>query len=72
MEPGEDRLSALRRELREEAGSAAAIDPPHLWRQVVVAADHAPGFDGIVSVRAASPSGAFWWLAERGATCRTM
>jgi hypothetical protein len=26
-----------------------AIDPPHVWRQVVVAADHAPGFDGLVN-----------------------
>jgi 8-oxo-dGTP pyrophosphatase MutT (NUDIX family) len=49
IEPGEDRLSALRRELREETGLVAAIDPPHVWHQVVVAADHAPGFDGIVN-----------------------
>jgi hypothetical protein len=26
-----------------------AIDPPHVWHQVVVAADHPPGFDGIVN-----------------------
>jgi 8-oxo-dGTP pyrophosphatase MutT (NUDIX family) len=49
IEPGEDGLSALRRELREETGLVAAIDPPHVWHQVVVAADHAPGFDGIVN-----------------------
>ena len=49
MEPGEDGLSALRRELREETGFVTAIDPPHVWHQVVVAADHAPGFDGIVN-----------------------
>ncbi|MEJ3749069.1 NUDIX domain-containing protein [Actinomycetes bacterium KLBMP 9797] len=49
IEPGEDRLSALRRELREETGLVTAIDPPHVWHQVVVAADHAPGFDGLVN-----------------------
>ncbi|MET7419955.1 NUDIX domain-containing protein [Dactylosporangium sp. NPDC005555] len=49
IEPGEDRLSALRRELREETGLVAVIDPPHVWHQVVVAADHAPRFDGIVN-----------------------
>lgn len=49
IEPGEDGLSALRRELREETGLVAAIDPPHVWHQVVVAADHPPGFDGIVN-----------------------
>jgi ADP-ribose pyrophosphatase YjhB (NUDIX family) len=49
IEPGEDRLCALRRELREETGLVTAVDPPHVWHQVVVAADHAPGFDGIVN-----------------------
>ncbi|WP_232534319.1 NUDIX domain-containing protein [Plantactinospora sp. KBS50] len=49
VEPGEDRLCALRRELREETGLVTADDPPHVWHQVVVAADHAPGFDGIVN-----------------------
>lgn len=49
IEPGEDGPSALRRELREETGLIASIDPPHVWHQVVVAADHAPGFDGIVN-----------------------
>jgi ADP-ribose pyrophosphatase YjhB (NUDIX family) len=49
IEPGEDGLSALRRELREETGLVTAIDPPHVWHQVVVAADHAPGFDGMVN-----------------------
>lgn len=49
VEPGEDRLSALRRELREETGLVIAADPPHVWHQVVVATDHAPGFDGIVN-----------------------
>jgi 8-oxo-dGTP pyrophosphatase MutT (NUDIX family) len=49
VEPGEDELSALRRELREETGLGAAIDPPHVWHQVVVAEGHAPGFDGMVN-----------------------
>jgi 8-oxo-dGTP pyrophosphatase MutT (NUDIX family) len=49
IEPGEDQLTALRRELREEIGLAIAADPPHVWQQVVVAADYAPGFDGIVN-----------------------
>jgi ADP-ribose pyrophosphatase YjhB (NUDIX family) len=49
IEPGEDGLSALRRELREETGLVTAIDPPHVWHQVVVAADHAAGFDGMVN-----------------------
>ncbi|MER5705442.1 NUDIX domain-containing protein [Micromonospora sp. NPDC002296] len=49
IEPGEDRLTALRRELREETGLAISADPPHVWHQVVVAADRAPGFDGIIN-----------------------
>jgi len=49
IEPGEDRLTALRRELREETGLAITTDPPHIWQQVVVAADYAPGFDGIIN-----------------------
>ena len=49
IEPGEDRLTALRRELREETGLAITADPPHVWHQEVVAADHVPGFDGIVN-----------------------
>jgi len=49
IEPGEDRLTALRRELREETGLTVTVDPPHVWHQEVVAADHAPGFEGIIN-----------------------
>ncbi|GID92122.1 NUDIX hydrolase [Amorphoplanes digitatis] len=49
IEPGEDRLTALRRELREETGLAITADPPHVWHQEVLPADHAPGFDGIIN-----------------------
>lgn len=49
IEPGENALSALRRELREETGLVTGIDPPHVWHQVVVSADLAPRFDGVVN-----------------------
>ena len=49
IEPGEDRLSALRRELREETGLVVTTDPPHVWHQVVITADLAPGLDGMVN-----------------------
>src|SRR4029453_19629488 len=36
IEPGEDRVTALRRELLEETGLAITADPPHVWHQEVL------------------------------------
>ncbi|MBW6439132.1 NUDIX domain-containing protein [Actinoplanes hulinensis] len=49
IEPGEDQLTALRRELLEETGLAITADPPHVWHQEVLAADHAAGAGGIIN-----------------------
>ncbi len=49
IEAGEDPLTALRRELREETGLTLDADPPHVWHQVVVDAAIAPGLDGIIN-----------------------
>jgi 8-oxo-dGTP pyrophosphatase MutT (NUDIX family) len=49
LEPGEDPLTALRRELREETGLTVTEDPPHVWRQEIFAAGHPPGFDGLIN-----------------------
>jgi 8-oxo-dGTP pyrophosphatase MutT (NUDIX family) len=49
IEPGEDRLTALRRELREETGLAVTVDPPHIWHQEISAADHPRVPGGIVN-----------------------
>ncbi|MEU8663626.1 NUDIX hydrolase [Actinoplanes philippinensis] len=49
VEPGEDRLTALRRELREETGLTVTADPPHVWHQEIIGPGHVPGLDGIVN-----------------------
>jgi ADP-ribose pyrophosphatase YjhB (NUDIX family) len=49
IEPGEDSLTALRRELREETGLAITADPPHIWHQEISAADHPRASGGIVN-----------------------
>lgn len=47
IEHGETPLDALRRELIEEVGLSLDADPPHVWRQEVVASGHAAGHDGV-------------------------
>ncbi|GAA1644987.1 NUDIX domain-containing protein [Actinoplanes couchii] len=42
IEPGEDRLTALRRELSEETGLTVTEDPPLVWHQEVEAMGRAP------------------------------
>jgi ADP-ribose pyrophosphatase YjhB (NUDIX family) len=49
IEPGEDPLTALRRELREETGLAITADPPHIWHQEISAADHPRASSGIIN-----------------------
>jgi 8-oxo-dGTP diphosphatase len=49
IEPGEATLEALRRELTEETGFALQGEPPHVWHQELVAADHIAGYDGAIN-----------------------
>jgi 8-oxo-dGTP pyrophosphatase MutT (NUDIX family) len=50
VERGEDRLTALRRELREETGLAVIADPPHVWHQEIAGADLSDsGLDGLIN-----------------------
>jgi 8-oxo-dGTP diphosphatase len=64
VERGETPFAALRRELLEEVGLAVGTEPPHVWHQHVVGAEHVAGHDGVVNdyflVRTASfhPRGA--------------
>lgn len=47
IEPGEDPMTALRRELAEEIGLDLAEDPPHVWHQQVRWPRRDNGFDGV-------------------------
>ena len=49
VEPGEDPVAALHRELDEEVGLAVAGSPVHVWHQEVVASGHVVGYDGAVN-----------------------
>ena len=49
IEPGEEPLEALRRELHEETGLIVDADPPHVWHQEVVAPSLADGYDGVIN-----------------------
>ncbi len=49
IEAGEDLVTALRRELREETGLTITVDPPHVWHQEIPATDHAPGGGGNIN-----------------------
>jgi 8-oxo-dGTP diphosphatase len=51
VEPGEDVLAALRRELAEEAGLDLAdeVPPAHVWSERVVTDGHAKGYDGVLN-----------------------
>lgn len=49
VEPGEDPVAALHRELDEEVGLTVAGGPVHVWHREVVASGHVVGYDGAVN-----------------------
>ena len=49
LEPGEDPVAALHRELDEEVGLVVQGRPVHVWHQEVVAPGHVVGYDGVVN-----------------------
>jgi 8-oxo-dGTP pyrophosphatase MutT (NUDIX family) len=48
MDPGEDEIDCLRRELAEEIGHELSEIPPKVWRHEVIA-PHAVGYDGLAN-----------------------
>lgn len=49
IEPGEDPMTALRREIDEEIGFPIGEAPPHVWRQTAIGPRWAAGYDGVVN-----------------------
>ena len=49
VEPGEDLVTALHRELDEEVGLVVDGEAVHVWHQRVVAPGHVLGYDGAVN-----------------------
>jgi hypothetical protein len=48
VEPGETVRDVLRRELDEAVAPSIDGNPPHVWHQRVLVADHVVGYDGVV------------------------
>ena len=65
VEPGEDLVTALHRELDEEIGLVVDGEVVHVWHQRVVAPGHVLGYDGavndyfLVRTEAFEPRGSF-------------
>ncbi|WP_134738493.1 NUDIX domain-containing protein [Nocardioides sp. 503] len=49
VEPGEQPLEALRRELHEETGLVVEADPPHVWHQELAMPGLEGEYDGLVN-----------------------
>ncbi|MBK9475906.1 MAG: NUDIX domain-containing protein [Tetrasphaera sp.] len=49
VEPHENPIEALRRELLEETGLVVHDQPPHVWHQEVVGSGHGTDCDGVIN-----------------------